>query len=60
VAAWLMMEGAGDVAEEIADSSHDEAKWSTVRPRVILTYFLVIAVAVCAFLVARWVLKGAT
>ncbi len=50
VAAWLMMEGAGDIAEEIANPSRDDTPWSTVRPRVILAYFLVAAVGVGIFL----------
>jgi hypothetical protein len=59
-AAWLAMEGAGDIAEEVTDPSQNDAKWSSVRLRVIATYFIIIAVAFGVFLLARWLLKSAT
>lgn len=60
VAGWLLIEGARDIAEEIADPSRDTSKWSTVRPRVILAYFLIVAIAVGVVLLARWMLHSAT
>jgi len=60
VAAWLLMEGAGDVADDLADPSRGDVKWSSVRPRVIIATLLIVAVGLGVALLAGWLLDSAT